>query len=119
MRANRTIPFLIVAVTVLVGFAVMLSSVLAGSPGRNQRQSAVTASSASMPDDMIHILDGGFWRTDGGFVSTIRIKNVLVVAPIQVTPTIFMADGTAYPLRPVMLATSGVASININDALAA
>jgi len=71
-----------------------------------------------MTDHMIHVLHGAFWRTDGGFVSTIRIKNVLVVAPIQVTPTLFMADGTPYPLAAVTVPISGVATVNINDALA-
>jgi hypothetical protein len=95
----------------------MLSSVLAGSSVGNQSQSAGAASSVLKPDE-IHVLHGGFWRTDGGFVSTLRIKNVLVVAPIQVSPTLFMADGTAYPLPQVNVPISGVVTVNINDALA-
>ncbi len=70
------------------------------------------------PISQAHALYSGLWRTDGGFVSTIRIKNVLAVAPLDITPVIFMADGTPYPLSPVHLAISGVATININDALA-
>jgi hypothetical protein len=60
----------------------------------------------------------GLWRTDGSFVSTIRVKNILVVAPMDITPVLFMADGTPYPLPSVHLAVSGVATINVNDALA-
>src|SRR6266567_1143642 len=60
----------------------------------------------------------GLWRTDGSFVSTIRVKNVLVVAPMDVTPVLFMADGTPYLLPSVHVAVSGVATIDINDALA-
>jgi hypothetical protein len=118
MRANRISPFLTVAVTVLVGFAVMLSSVLAGSPERSRPQSPVSSTSPSKPDE-IHVLHGAFWRTDGGFVSTIRIKNILAVAPIQVSPTLFMADGTDYQLPPANVPISGVATLNINDALSA
>jgi hypothetical protein len=64
-------------------------------------------------------LHAGLWRVDGGFVSTIRIKNSLVVAPLEVTPILYMADGTAYTLAPVPLAVSGVATVNVNEALAA
>lgn len=66
-----------------------------------------------------YMLSGGFWRTDGAFISTIRVKNVLVVGPMDVIPTLFMADGTPYVLPSVHIPTSGVATININDALAA
>ena len=60
----------------------------------------------------------GLWRIDGGFVARIRIKNALVVAPLQVEPALYMADGTEYRLPPVTVAVAGVAVININDALA-
>lgn len=60
----------------------------------------------------------GLWRTDGGFVARIRIKNALVVAPLEVDPVLYMADGTEYRLPPVTVAVAGVAVININDALA-
>jgi hypothetical protein len=36
----------------------------------------------------------GLWRVDGNFQSTIHMKNSLVVAPVQVTPVLCMADGT-------------------------
>jgi hypothetical protein len=116
MRVNRAVALLILVVTVLAGFAVTLSSGSARN-SRNQSQPVAAIAAPSMPNEA-HVLQGGFWRTDGGFVSTIRIKNVLVVAPIQVTPTLFMADGTAYPLAPVTVPISGVATVDINDALA-
>lgn len=58
------------------------------------------------------------WRVDNGFVSTIQIKNVLVVGPLDVTPVLYMADGTEYDLHSVHLAIAGVAEISVNDALA-
>ncbi len=60
----------------------------------------------------------GLWRVDGDFTSTIHIKNSLVVGPIEVTPVLYMADGTGYALPPVNLPTSGVASVSVNQALA-
>ncbi len=57
------------------------------------------------------------WRVDGDFVSTIRIKNSLIIGPLTVTPVLYMADGTEYDLPPVDLATAGVAVVNVNDAL--
>lgn len=114
MRIYRSIPVLIVFVTTIVALGLALSSVPAGSSSRPR----VSQAAAMDMSNELHVLQGGFWRTDGGFVSIIRIKNVLVVAPIQISPTLFMADGTAYPLAPVSVASAGVATVNINDALA-
>lgn len=60
----------------------------------------------------------GLWRVDGNFVSTLRIKNELVVAPLDVTPVLYMSAGTPYELPAVHLAVAGVALVNVNDALA-
>src|SRR5438046_8719513 len=64
-----------------------------------------------------YTLSGGFWRTDAGFISTLRIKNSLVVAPLAVTPVLYMTDGTTYELPAVSLDKSAAATINLNDAL--
>lgn len=66
----------------------------------------------------LHTLYGGFWRTDGSFVSTLRIENVLVADSIEVKPTLYMADGTPYALPAIEIPKAGVATININQALA-
>ena len=58
------------------------------------------------------------WRTDGNFRSTIRLSNQLATAEIDTMPTIYMADGTAWNLPSVHLARSGVATVDINEALA-
>jgi hypothetical protein len=117
MRLNRLLSAFVVCLMVIVEIAFVYSSLLAGpsiiSP---TTQDVGVTTTTSMPEEG-HTLQGGFWRVDGGFVSTIRIKNILVVAPIQVTPTLYMADGTAYPLVSVMVPVSGVATVNINDAL--
>jgi len=60
---------------------------------------------------------GGFWRVDHSFKSTIAVTNVLEIAPITVTPVLYMADGTRYALDPVTLEVAGVASVDINQAL--
>jgi hypothetical protein len=65
-----------------------------------------------------HTAFSGFWRTDGGFVAKIRIKNALVTGPLEVAPVLYMADGTEYPLPTVVVPASGVVSVNINQALA-
>jgi hypothetical protein len=65
-----------------------------------------------------HTAFSGFWRTDGGFVAKMRIKNALVTGPLEVAPVLYMADGTEYQLPTATVATSGVISININQALA-
>ncbi len=58
------------------------------------------------------------WRTDHGFQSTIRLKNMLDVTAIDATLTLYMADGTPYPLPTVHLDKSSVVTVNINSALA-
>jgi hypothetical protein len=63
-------------------------------------------------------LNCGLWRTDNGFTSLIEVKNRLVTAPVSITPVLFMADGTEYDLPPVNIAAAGVATINVNNALA-
>src|SRR5712671_5277914 len=60
---------------------------------------------------------GGFWRVDHSFKSTIALTNVLEIAPVTVTPVLYMADGTRYALDPVTLEVAGVASVDINQAL--
>ncbi len=55
---------------------------------------------------------------DNGFVSTIHLKNTLVVGPLTVTPILFMADGTEYDLAPVRLVTTGSDDLRVGDALA-
>lgn len=119
MRANRSFLFLTVAITVLLAIAFTLSSVVASNNLGSKPSHHPPAADSSLQANQIHVLHAGLWRTDGGFVSTIRLKNVLAVAPLDITPVVYMADGTPYPLRPVHVAISGVTTININDALAA
>ena len=61
----------------------------------------------------------GLWRTSGGFDSTLRIRNELVTTPMDVTPILFMADGTKYELPPAQITAGGIAIVDINRALAA
>ena len=45
------------------------------------------------------------------------MRNMLVVKPIDVTPVLYMADGTEYALPVVHLPIAGVATLDINDAI--
>ena len=62
-------------------------------------------------------LAGGFWRTDHDFTPTLQITNVLTVAPLTVTPVIYMEDGTPYSLGPFNLAISGVLALDLRAKL--
>jgi hypothetical protein len=62
-------------------------------------------------------LEAGYWRTDGNFESTLRVKNALVVSGITVTPVLFMRDGTEFDLVPIQLPAAGTAEVNLNEAL--
>ncbi len=61
--------------------------------------------------------EGALWRSDRGFDSYLRLKNVLLNQPLTVTPVLYMADGYEVDLAPLTLDPAGVASINIPMAL--
>ncbi len=96
----------------------VLASFVAYHSPRSIRGQASSATQSSGGTVSTHTLFSGLWRVDGGFVSTIRMKNSLVVGPIDVTPVLYMADGTAYELPPVDFAKTAVATVNVNQALA-
>src|SRR5216684_3260778 len=120
IRSNQTRLLIAASTAILAANAFTLASVAANDailPRSNPVQASRSASTPAQANKT-YTLYTGFWRTDGSFVSTIRVKNVLAVAPIDVTPVLFMADGAPYMLSSVHVAVSGVATVNINDALA-
>ncbi|HWG70326.1 MAG TPA: hypothetical protein VN692_13010 [Steroidobacteraceae bacterium] len=81
------------------------------------KRSATRLSKPAPPMKVPQIMTAGIWRTDGGFMSDIKLQNALAVAPIAVTATLYMSDGTPYALAPVVIPASGSADISINAAL--
>jgi hypothetical protein len=61
---------------------------------------------------------GGLWMVDANFKSSIYISNGVKVAPITVTPILYLSNGRKYQLPDVNLEPSGTAVVNINQALA-
>ncbi len=61
--------------------------------------------------------EGAFWRSDRGFDSYLRLKNILLNQPLTVTPVLYMADGYEVDLQPITLDPAGVASVNVRTAL--
>jgi hypothetical protein len=61
--------------------------------------------------------EGGFWKVDGSFEPILRLKNVLLKQSLTVTPILYFADGTPYPLTPIFLDPAGLAQVNIRIAL--
>jgi hypothetical protein len=70
--------------------------------------------SPAVPRSMV----GGLWMVDANFKSSIYIKNGVKVAPITVTPVLYLSNGRKYQLADVNLEPSGTAVVNINQALA-
>lgn len=62
-------------------------------------------------------LEGGFWRIDGNFDATLRLKNILLKQSLVVTPSLYFADGTEYRLPPVTLSPAGIGRVSIRYAL--
>lgn len=116
MRRRVFLPLVLVSL-------VLVSSMLVRHAQRiraqsQQNTSPATPNGGQQTPVSTYSLFCGLWRVDRGFVSTIHVKNSLVVGPLEVTPVVFMADGTEYDLPAVTLATAGAASLNVNDALA-
>jgi hypothetical protein len=94
------------------------SSLLAANPLRGEARPGPTGPFEGGKSSDAYTIAGGIWRTDGDFVSTIRIKNALVNAPLDVQPVLYMSDGTPYPLPSVTVPSGGVATVNVNEAVA-
>jgi hypothetical protein len=62
-------------------------------------------------------MEGGFWRTDGNFDPILHLKNVLLKQPLDVTPSLFFADGTEFTLPVAHLEPAGVASVDLKIAI--
>ncbi len=105
---------------VLIALLLVGAYAFYGDPGFVRGQSSAGSKTGTAPNPQLEqqTLFSGLWRVDGGFVSTIQIKNSLIVGPAVVTPVLYMADGTPYELPPVRLATAGIAAVNVNQALA-
>jgi hypothetical protein len=60
---------------------------------------------------------GGLWMIDANFKSTVYLKNDVEIAPVTVTPILYLSNGKKITLPDVTLEASGTATINVNDAL--
>jgi hypothetical protein len=115
-RVTRTIPMIGGATNPVQAPQMLFSGRSAGSAGSLPRP--VGVSPAIDPMQAPQTLFSGLWRVDGNFESMIHIKNSSVVAPVEVTPVLYMADGAEYELPPVIVATTGTSMLSVNRALA-
>jgi hypothetical protein len=60
---------------------------------------------------------GGLWMTDANFKSSIYIKNNIKVAPITVTPILYLSNGQKLQLADAKLEPAGISVVSINQAL--
>ena len=60
---------------------------------------------------------GGLWMIDPNFKSTIYIKNSVEIAPVTVTPILYLSNGKKVSLADVTLEPSGTATVSVNDGL--
>ncbi len=60
---------------------------------------------------------GGMWSIDPNFKSSIYIKNSVKVAPLTVTPILYLSNGQRFQLADVNLEPAGIAVVNINHDL--
>jgi hypothetical protein len=60
---------------------------------------------------------GGLWMIDANFKSTIYIKNSVEIAPVTVTPILYLSNGKKITLADVTLEPSGTSAVSVNDGL--
>jgi hypothetical protein len=75
-----------------------------------------------LPDDPpktgpLRSMVGGLWMIDANFKSTIYIKNDVEIAPVTVTPILYLSNGKKVTLADVTLEPSGTATVSVNDGL--
>ena len=75
-----------------------------------------------LPDDPpksgpLRSMVAGLWMIDANFKSTIYIKNDVEIAPVTVTPILYLSNGKKVTLKNVTLEPSGTATISVNDGL--
>lgn len=125
MRAHA-VPVLAIVSVSLLGMPLLLTSHAPNSAPLLHPREQTTAQAPKAPPKPLpwprkplttQEAEGGIWRTDNGFQPMLMLKNGLEIAPIAVTPVLHMADGTEYDLPPIQLDPSGVAMVNILDAL--
>lgn len=115
---RRAVPFVILGLTLIASVVLLERGKLSRAQSDTQPLSTDQPAAVSATDTVsTYTAFCGLWRVDEGFVSTIHVKNSLIIGPLEVTPVLYMADGTEYALAPVTIATAGVASVNVNQAL--
>jgi hypothetical protein len=99
-----------------VAWQVLIALTIGGLAAAQVNRPAPTAYTPTKLDEYTAYC--ALWRTDATFQSTIRLTNLLDVSPIDAAITLYMADGTPYALPVVHLAKAGVATVEVNAALA-
>ncbi len=110
--------FLAVATSLIFGAAYLIGPLDPTSTYAGLTSTDPKSSLALAPPDMPQATFADLWRVDRSFQSTIHMKNLLTFRPVQVTPALYMSDGTEYDLPSVTLAASGMADLDVNQALA-
>jgi hypothetical protein len=80
--------------------------------------SPITPEHVPMPPAMPQSNFAGLWRLDHDFVARIHVKNLMPANSVQVTPVLYITDGTEYDLSPVSLGSNAVVDVSVNQALA-
>jgi hypothetical protein len=126
MRRSKTVPVLPVVILSLFAIPFIAAPRTSTQPTPQMPAQTRTQAPSVIPKSGIggsklqvkaQSSEGGMWRTDGTFSPTFMLMNGLAAASMKVTPVLYMADGTEFDLPEVQLDPSGVAMINIVNAL--
>lgn len=120
MRA-RTISLVLFPALLIIGLILYLHFPAVRAQSGSSSYSPLAGSSGMsaamhMPPPMPQSVYAGLWRVDHTFTASIHIKNTMVGNSVQVTPVLFMADGTEYDLSPVSLGPNAAADVDVNKA---
>src|SRR5262245_26505869 len=110
LRPTRRSVITILSVT-LIGLSLLIALRVGKAKVRSQQQSD--------PASTVFTIAAPYWSVEGGFISTIEMKNYRVDQSLTITPILYPLHGPEVALDAVTLNPSETRVLNINDALAA
>jgi hypothetical protein len=73
--------------------------------------------SAAQPTPRPQEVFAPYWTAEPGWETELQLKNNLATGSLTVTPVLLIADGTEFPLEPVVIASNAAVSVALNRAL--
>ena len=64
------------------------------------------------------VVFGAYWTAEPGWHTEFQLRNNLLSGPLTVTPVLRLSNGQEYPLSPVTIPVSDLATVDVSQELA-